>query len=137
MINTDWIITVKEQESGWLVNGDMSVPNDPANRHAASVLEWIGEGNVPEPEFTQEEEVDIAILGKQQEVSTQFETLEGGDLFSANANLQNYLDPSLIFTPKYLANVTAADVAIIFIGTLDDVATIHAYNAVTAPNWSN
>ena len=129
------INTVKIEGAGYLVNGNMNVPSDPRNKDYVSVQIWIGEGNTPEPEFTQQEEVDNAILGKQQEVSTQFETLEGGDLFSANANLENYLDPALIFTPKYLANVAAADVAIIFIGALDDVTAIHAYNAVTDPNW--
>ena len=48
---TEHIISVKELESGgWLVNGNMSVPNDPANRHCQDVLEWIKAGNTPEPE---------------------------------------------------------------------------------------
>lgn len=51
----DWIKIVKEQESGWLVNSNMSVPNTAGNRHAVDILEWIAEGNTPEPEFTQEE----------------------------------------------------------------------------------
>jgi len=50
--NTAWITSCKSQESGWLVNGNMSVPNDPANRHCADVLAWIAEGNTPAPEFT-------------------------------------------------------------------------------------
>ena len=50
--NTAWITSCKSQESGWLVNGTMSVPNDPANRHCADVLAWIAEGNTPAPEFT-------------------------------------------------------------------------------------
>ena len=49
------IETVKLQASGYLVNGNMSVPNDPANRHCADVLAWIAEGNVPAPEFTDAE----------------------------------------------------------------------------------
>ena len=49
------IQTVKLQESGYQVNGTMSVPNDPANRHYADVLAWIAEGNVPAPEFTDAE----------------------------------------------------------------------------------
>ena len=53
--NTAWITSCKSQESGWLVNGAMSVPNDPANRHCADVLAWIAEGNVPAPEFTDAE----------------------------------------------------------------------------------
>ena len=56
--NTAWITSCKSQtdfegnDSGWLVNGTMSVPNDPANRHCADVLAWIAEGNTPAPEFT-------------------------------------------------------------------------------------
>ncbi len=53
--NTAWITSCKSQESGWLVNGNMSVPNDPANRHCADVIQWIAEGNTPAPEFTDAE----------------------------------------------------------------------------------
>lgn len=53
--NTAWITSCKSQDSGWLVNGTMSVPNDPANRHCADVLAWIAEGNTPAPEFTDAE----------------------------------------------------------------------------------
>ena len=53
--NTAWITSCKSQESGWLVNGTMSVPNDPANRHCADVIQWIAEGNTPAPEFTDAE----------------------------------------------------------------------------------
>jgi len=45
--NTAWIISCKTQESGYLVNGTMSVPNDPANRHYQEILDWINEGNTP------------------------------------------------------------------------------------------
>ena len=49
------IETVKTQRYGYLVNGTMSVPNDPANRHCADVLAWIAEGNTPAPEYTDAE----------------------------------------------------------------------------------
>ena len=52
---TAWITSCKTQTSGYLVNGTMSVPNDPANRHCADVLAWIAEGNTPAPEFTDAE----------------------------------------------------------------------------------
>ena len=52
---TAWITSCKSQESGWLINGNMSVPNDPANRHCADVLAWIAEGNTPAPEYTDAE----------------------------------------------------------------------------------
>ena len=53
--NTAWITSCKLNESGWQVNGNMSVPNDPANRHCADVIQWIAEGNTPAPEFTDAE----------------------------------------------------------------------------------
>ena len=53
--NTAWITSCKLQNSGWLVNGNMGVPNDPANRHCADVLAWIAEGNTPAPQFTDAE----------------------------------------------------------------------------------
>jgi len=49
------ISTVKLQNSGWLVNGNMSVPNDPANRDCQDVLAWISEGNTPAPQYTDAE----------------------------------------------------------------------------------
>jgi len=52
---TAWITSCKLQDSGWLVNGTMSVPNDPANRDCADVVAWIAEGNTPAPEFTDAE----------------------------------------------------------------------------------
>jgi len=41
------IETVKTQEYGYLVNGNMAVPNDPANRDYQLILDWINEGNTP------------------------------------------------------------------------------------------
>jgi hypothetical protein len=42
------IQTVKIQEHGYQVNGNMGVPNDPANRHYQMILDWINDGNTPE-----------------------------------------------------------------------------------------
>ena len=53
--NTAWITSCKLQTSGYLINGTMSVPNDPANRDCADVIQWITEGNTPAPEFTDAE----------------------------------------------------------------------------------
>ena len=41
------IETVKTQEYDYLVNGNMSVPNNPANRDYQDILDWINEGNTP------------------------------------------------------------------------------------------
>ena len=46
---TAWITSCKSQESGgYLINGNMSVPNDPANRHYQDILDWVNAGNLPE-----------------------------------------------------------------------------------------
>lgn len=49
------INTVKELESGYLLNGVLRVPEDARNRHYKAVQQWIADGNTPEPEFTQAE----------------------------------------------------------------------------------
>lgn len=57
------IQTVKLQGYGYLLNGTMSVPNDPLNSEYQLIQEWIKQGNTPEPEFTQEE-LDAMALAK-------------------------------------------------------------------------
>ena len=52
---TAWITSCKLSDFGWQVNGNMGVPNDPANRDCADVLQWIAEGNTPAPEYTDAE----------------------------------------------------------------------------------
>tara|TARA_R110000737_G_C14185611_1_gene414318 strand:+ start:199 stop:507 length:309 start_codon:yes stop_codon:yes gene_type:complete len=49
------IETVKIQGEGWLVNGNMSVPNSAGNSDYHDVQEWIAEGNTPDPEYTDAE----------------------------------------------------------------------------------
>jgi hypothetical protein len=53
--NTAWITSCKLSDFGWQVNGNMGVPNDPANRDCADVLAWIAEGNTPAPQYTDAE----------------------------------------------------------------------------------
>jgi len=48
------IETVKINGDGWLVNGEISVPNDKANRHYTEIQTWL-ESNTPDSEFTAEE----------------------------------------------------------------------------------
>lgn len=49
------IISVKIQGDGYLVNEILSVPKDIGNRHYQMILEWISNGNILQPEFTQDE----------------------------------------------------------------------------------
>jgi len=87
------ITTVKLQNSGWLVNGTMSVPNDPANRDCADVLQWIAEGNTPAPEFT---DAEIA-------ANAQAET---------NATHQAYLDSTDWYVTRHAETAVAVPEAI-------------------------
>lgn len=47
--------SVKVQGSDYLLNGSLSVPNQPGNIECQAIMEWIAKGNTPEPEFTEEE----------------------------------------------------------------------------------
>ena len=91
---TAWITSCKLQlniegnTSGYLINGTMSVPNDPANRHCADVLAWIAEGNTPAPEFT---DAEIA-------ANTQAET---------NATSQAYLDSTDWYITRHAETAVA------------------------------
>jgi hypothetical protein len=55
MLNTIEITSVKIQHNGWLLNGNMSVPDAAGNREREAILNWIKEGNTPEPQFTEAE----------------------------------------------------------------------------------
>ena len=50
------IQTVKIQGQGYLLNGTMHVPgNADGNREYELIKQWLKEGNIPEPEFTEKE----------------------------------------------------------------------------------
>ena len=64
------IQTVKIQGQGYLLNGTMSVPEADGNKEYELIKQWLAEGNVPEPEFP-EEELQITSINKQiQEAKT-------------------------------------------------------------------
>ncbi len=71
--NIDYIQTVKLQENGYLVNGSMSVPNNPANRHYNDIQEWIALGNTPEPQYTDAELLQQAKDKQLQVINTSFD----------------------------------------------------------------
>lgn len=73
------ISTVKIQGEGYLLNGSINVPMDAGNRHYQAVLEWIAEGNTPEPEFTQAE-IDQKAIDEANAI--ELETLRQLDLAS-------------------------------------------------------
>jgi len=49
------ILTVKIQQNGWLLNGNMSVPDASGNMEREAIIAWLLEGNTPESEFSEEE----------------------------------------------------------------------------------
>jgi hypothetical protein len=60
------ITSVKIQQNGWLLNGNMSVPDASGNREREAIVACIADGNIPEPEFTDEE-----LLVQAQQIATQ------------------------------------------------------------------
>jgi hypothetical protein len=48
MFNAIEIISVKTKPSGWLLNGNMLVPDAPGNSERDAILAWFAEGNTPE-----------------------------------------------------------------------------------------
>jgi hypothetical protein len=49
MFNTIEITSVKIQPNGWLLNGNMFVPDIPGNSEREAILNWVKEGNIPLP----------------------------------------------------------------------------------------
>jgi hypothetical protein len=66
MLNTIEITSVKIQSNGWVLNGNITVPDAQGNMEREAILKWIAEGNTPEPEFTEEE-----LLAQAQQVAKQ------------------------------------------------------------------
>lgn len=58
------IKTVKIQGQCYLLNGSMMVPKAEGNREYELIKQWLTEGNIPEPEFT-EKELQITSINKQ------------------------------------------------------------------------
>ena len=49
------IETVKIQGECYLLNGAMNIPKADGNREYELIKQWLEDGNIPEPEFTDEE----------------------------------------------------------------------------------
>jgi hypothetical protein len=60
MLNTIEITSVKIKSNGWLLNGNMSVPDAPGNMEREAIMAWIAEGNTPEPQFSEAELLEQA-----------------------------------------------------------------------------
>lgn len=70
------IESIKKQGSGWLVNGNMSVPNDPRNTDCQEVLAYIEDGGIVEDEFTPEELAQQAIDTRRAEIYARLKEID-------------------------------------------------------------
>ena len=61
------IQSIKIQGQSYLLNGTMSVPKADGNREYELIKQWLSEGNIPEPEFTEEELAQQELQKKKQE----------------------------------------------------------------------
>lgn len=73
------IESVKAQNNGWLVNGNMSVPNDERNSDCQAVLVYIAEGGIVDDEFTAEELEAQRIAGIKAEARMKILSVMGED----------------------------------------------------------
>ena len=127
-----------EQEGGSIQDEDgRSIPNDTANRHYAQALQEVIEMvSTITPYAGSADELDDAIAAKQQEVSAEFQDRHTIEVRTANINAAYYLPSPAPAALKMDADIGQADVAIIFIGALGDLATVQAYDASVDPSWT-
>lgn len=107
------IQTVKEQRNidtnellGCLVDGTKSVPLDEGNRDYQEVIEWIDQGNTPEPAYTQAE------LDQQ---------VKDARISEIDARLSE-IDLQSLRPLRAIANGTQTDIDIHTLNTLDEEA---------------
>lgn len=141
------IQTVQIQGQGYLVNGLMSVPNSPSNRHYQRVQEWIAAGNTPEPEFTAPELLANAKRDKIQELKAEglsriqaaIPGIAGWDhlglvreqwLSIASAARSATADFQLVIDVYQAGRAAVSD-----IGALTAVTAIDGYDVVADPSW--
>ncbi len=93
---------------GYLVNGVKHVPMDDANRDYVIVQEWIGEGNTPEPAYTQAELDAYAIQANNSKIDARINNLTvtvGGKDYSGSPKIQG----ELAFAIQVLTDKTAGE----------------------------
>lgn len=49
------VFSVKDQGDTFLLNGSLSVPKNPSNIEFQAISRWMSKGNIPEPQYTEEE----------------------------------------------------------------------------------
>ncbi len=123
-MNTIIVNTVKDQAdinaptvlTGYLLNGDQSVPLSNGNKEYRAIQDWIAEGNTPESAYTQQEIDDNTVEMTYQEMVQQLNqmTVEFlGHTFSGSQEQQAYVVSMLTKiegdSPQATRNVYAID----------------------------
>jgi uncharacterized protein YgiM (DUF1202 family) len=118
MENRIKVVSVKKQKTGWILNGNISVPDVPGNMEREAIMAWIAEGNTPEPQFTDAELLVQAKTDKLEEVTKVYNAsisaLVGGtDKFELaswtkqEAEARAYMADNSVATPMLSALVAA------------------------------
>ena len=90
------ILKVKQQDNGYLVNNTISVMVVDGSYEYELIKQWIAEGNIPEPEFTEEElEAQATVqaiaeykASRQEAVNNIKVTTEAGNTFDGDETSQ-------------------------------------------------
>jgi hypothetical protein len=132
MLNTE-ITSVKIQQNGWLLNGNMSVPNTSCNSECNAILAWITEGNTPDPEFKDAELLAKSILRLEDITDTYIQSKINAYNLANGVTFKNIDSFS-----KYAINTASQHNAIAnkFIEYADNIwKTVRAYQdvAITVP----
>ena len=67
MNELDVIQTVKVQGESYLLNGVFGVPKSDGTKQYELIKQWLADGNIPEPEFTDEELAQQELNKRKQE----------------------------------------------------------------------
>ena len=141
------INTVKILDSGYLVDGVRSVPNDPSNRDYQEVQDWITEGNTPDPEFTPAEELANAKQAKLAELKQEgLSRIQGvlpgiSNWDALELERERWLSIAPASRSPTAAYQSVIDIyqagrtAAIAINALANITAVNAYDVNASPAW--
>lgn len=133
------MIVYTELENGYLSEGGRTIPNSTENRDYVTALQQVADAEATiTPYAGSASELADAIVAKVGEIQQEFVTRHGIDIATANALVSFFdpLDPPTAASTAFHADVGIADVAIVFVEALLNVATVNAYDAAVDPGWT-